>query len=388
MVLEPTLGFNDGVFVYDSPGSFWTSVEYLMWRTQHAPLGYAMTTASLAAAGTGAVNSTGAVTFFDKGSMSYPWYSGVRLTAGMWLDSAERIGLEGSGFFVNTPGIHFSAIASATQPSLSGPAGPQGPISIYMPFINSVSGAATAQVIGAQLATTGPTGFVNINSSSNLNGGEVDLVRNVYRGPDCYVEALCGYRYLDLKESLTLTADTNATGATTKLNSPQQFLIVDNFATRSQFNGGQMGGRITWRHDCFRCTVTGKLALGVTQETGSIMGTTTFISSAAPVTTTGGFYAQPSNIGQYTRSQFAAVPQLGLNLGYQAGKHCFFYFGSDFLYWTLVVRPGDMVSPLLNPASITSNPSFTGAASTSPPPLFLSRQFWATGVDCGLEVKY
>jgi hypothetical protein len=388
MPLEPTLGFNDAVFVYDSPGSYWTSVEYLMWRTQHAPLGYPMVTASLTTGSstTGAVNSAGVVTFFDKGNMSYPWYSGVRATAGMWLDSAERWGVEASGFFVNTPGIHFASIASTKQPSLSGPAGPQGTIAIYMPFINSVSGAATAQVIGAQAFSTG---FIDIDSTSNLNGAEVNLVRNVYRGPDCYVELLTGYRYVDLKESLSLTADTNATGTTTKLTSPNQFLINDSFATRSQFNGAQMGGRVTWRRDCFRCTVSGKLALGVTQESGSILGATTFFSSSLPpVTTTGGFYAQPSNIGSFTRSQFAAVPQLGINLGYQAGKHCFFYFGYDMLYWTRVVRPGDMVSPLLNPASITSNPSFTGAASTNPPPLFLSRDFWAQGVDMGLEVKY
>jgi Putative beta barrel porin-7 (BBP7) len=361
-------------------------VEYLMWRTLHAPLGYPMATASLVNVGTGAVNSSGAVTFFDKGNMSYPWYSGVRGTVGMWLDSAERWGIEASGFFVNTPGIHFSAIASSTQPSLSGPAGPQGPISLYMPFINSVSGAATAQVIGAQGFSTG---FIDINSTSDLNGAEVNLVRNVYRGPDCYVELLTGYRYVDLKESLSLTADTNARGTGTPLTSPSQFLITDSFATRSQFNGPQMGGRVTWRRDCFRVTVSGKVAVGVTQESGTILGTTTFFSSSAPpVTTTGGFYAQPSNIGSYTRSQFAAVPQLDINLGYQAGKHCFFYFGYNMLYWTRVVRPGDMVSPLLNPASIASNPSFTGAASTNPAPLFLSRDFWAQGVDMGLEVKY
>jgi hypothetical protein len=385
IALEPTLDFNDEAFVYDSPGMFWTSAEYLIWRTEHAPLGYPMTTSSLVGVGTGAVGSNGAVIFFDKGSMSYPTYSGMRLTAGVWLDSCERTGLEASGFFLNTNGIHFKSVASATQPSLSGPAGPQGPISIYLPYINSVSGAASAQTIGAQAYSQG---FINIDSTSNLNGVELNIVRNLFRGPLCRLELLGGYRYLNLKETLNLTANTNASGTTTALTSPQQFLIMDNFQTRSQFNGAQLGGRIYWTIDHFTCTVSGRLALGVTQESGSIAGGTTFFSSANPITAARGFYAQPSNIGTYSRDQFAAVPQLGITLGYQAGRHCRFYMGYDFLYWTRVVRPGDMVNPLINPAGVVSNPSFTGATTGGPAPLFPSRDFFATGVNMGLEVKY
>ena len=38
---------------------------------------------------------------------------------------------------------------------------------------------ASAQTIGAQAFSTG---FINIDSTSDLNGAEVNLVRNVYRG--------------------------------------------------------------------------------------------------------------------------------------------------------------------------------------------------------------
>lgn len=384
--LEPSLGFSDEVFVYDSPGACWTSAEFLIWRTLRGPLAYPLVTSTLTSTGTGVVNSSGTVNFFDKTNMSYPTYSGARVTLGMWLDSGERIGAEVSGFFVNTPGIHFKSVASSTQPAQSGPAGPQGPIAIYEPFINSTTGAASAQVIGVQLVSQG---FINIDSSSDLNGAEINLVKNMYRGPACRIELLGGYRYLNLKEDLNIVTNTNASGTTTALSSPNQFLIMDNFSNRNQFNGPQLGGRVAWHRDCFTCSVSGKLALGVTQEKGSINGATTFFSSSLPpVTTTGGIYAQPSNIGSFSRNQFAAVPQLGINLGYQAGKHCYFYLGYDFLYWSRVARPGDMVNPLLNPASIVSNPSFTGAGTTQPAQLFLSRDFWAQGVDMGVEVKY
>ena len=36
--LEPTLDFSDVVFVYDSPGAYWTSVDFLIWRVLRGPL--------------------------------------------------------------------------------------------------------------------------------------------------------------------------------------------------------------------------------------------------------------------------------------------------------------------------------------------------------------
>jgi Putative beta barrel porin-7 (BBP7) len=40
-------------------------------------------------------------------------------------------------------------------------------------------------------------------------------------------------------------------------------------------------------------------------------------SGGATVTTPGGLYALPGNIGHYTHDEFSVVPELGINVGYQ-----------------------------------------------------------------------
>ena len=71
-------------------------------------------------------------------------------------------------------------------------------------------------------------------------------------------------------------------------------------------------------------------------------GSTTFTDpGVAPNVQNGGFLALPTNIGNRSRDQFTAVPEIGFNVGRQLNNHLRVYAGYTFLYWSSVVRPGD-----------------------------------------------
>jgi hypothetical protein len=384
---EPALNFFEGdVVVYDLPGRFWTTGEMLIWRTQHAPLSYPVETATTVGSN-GVVGTTGTTNYFDKSNMSYPNYTGARLTGGYWFDAFNTWGVEASGFFAGNPGIHFKSVASTFAPSTTGPGGAFVPIQIFQPFISAPSLTASALLVASQGNTTG---FLNVDSGTLLWGGELNGVRSLVRKPNCSIDLIAGFRYLNLTEDLSITSETNAIRITTPLPAPSLFLIFDRFGTRNDFYGGQIGTKIAWHRDCLTFTFTGKVAVGDSHETLRVNGGTTFLSGILQSgSLPGGFYALPSNSGHFNRDDIAVAPQIGLNIGYQAGKHCYFFVGYDFLYWSSVARPGDQLNPVIDPRQIPSSGFVVlGSTFTNPTPLFVTRDFWAMGVNLGLEVKY
>jgi hypothetical protein len=268
---------------------------------------------------------------------------------------------------------------------------------LYQPFINSQNLQASALLVAVSQGTT--TGFLNVDSGTLLWGAELNAVRNVLRKPACSIELIAGFRYVNLTEDLSITAETNSTPgtsttnptrSTTQLAAPNVlYLIFDRFGTRNDFYGGQIGGKVAWHRDCFAVTFIGKLALGDSHEVLSVNGGTTLFTNSGATNYPGGFYALPSNSGVFHRDDFAVIPQIGINLGYQAGKHCYFFVGYDFLYWSRLARPGDQVNPVLDPRQIPSATlPFTPGTFANPTSVFVTRDFWAMGANLGLEVKY
>ena len=79
---------------------------------------------------------------------------------------------------------------------------------------------------------------------------------------------MAGFRYVDLRETLNIS-----TVSSDILTVPNTVLSQsDQFNTRNQFYGGQLGGRINWQYDRFVLDLTGKLALGDTHQTVDIQG--------------------------------------------------------------------------------------------------------------------
>ena len=85
------------------------------------------------------------------------------------------------------------------------------------------------------------------------------------------------------------------------------------------------------------------------------------------------------------------VPEVGVNVGYNFTPWLRGFLGYNFLYWSNVVRPGEQIDREINVRQIPG-PNFpTGGSNTTvarPTVPFKSTDFWAHGVNLGLELKY
>src|SRR6185437_12228081 len=96
--------------------------------------------------------------------------------------------------------------------------------------------------------------------------------------------------------------------------------------------------------------LTTKLAMGDMHQVVNINGNTAVSNAALGVNTLapGGLYALPTNMGHFSRDQFAVIPEIGVNLGYQITNNVRAFVGYNLLYLSSVVRPGDQMNRALN----------------------------------------
>src|SRR5262249_10097273 len=131
-------------------------------------------------------------------------------------------------------------------------------------------------------------------------------------------------------------------------------------------------------------------ALGTTHEEVDIHGSTVITpAGGVPVATAAGVLALPTNSGHFSRDRFSVVPELGINVGYQVTDYLRVFVGYDFLYWSNVVRPGDVIDRTVNPPQI---PSVQGVGTLTGPArpavLLKDTEFWAQGISFGLEFHF
>jgi hypothetical protein len=353
-------------------GRFWVSGEYLLWwiRDSHLP---PLVTASPPASG-GVLGQPGTVVLFG-GPTDNEERSGGRFRAGYWLDSQQTYGIEGSYFFLGSRSVNFTAGSAGAGSNVIG-----------RPFFNAITGAEDAELVSIPGVLTGA---VAANLSSRLQGAELNGVCNLCCGCRGRVDLLAGFRYLELTEGLGITENLTV-NPSVPVTGGTAFRISDQFDTRNRFYGGQVGARAEfWSGNLF-VNVRGLVALGGTDQVVAVAGSTVIAPPGqVPTVANGGLLAQPTNSGHFTRDQFAVVPEVGVNVGYQVTEHLRAFVGYSFLYWSNVVRPGDQIDRAVNPTQLpvsAAAPLLTGPA--RPVPLLRDTDFWAQGISFGVEFRY
>jgi hypothetical protein len=355
------------------------SAEYLLWWIRgdsSPPLVTTGTPASQAFLG-----QNGTQILFG-GSLDQGSQSGGRFTAGVWLDSCQKIALEGSYFFLGQRSIQFRA-SSSVFPVLG------------RPFFDINQNQELAELTGFPQQSSGT---ISITDSSRLQGAEANLRWNCCCGCNYRFDVLAGFRFLQLDEGLHITEDVNVLA--TLDNSPvfkagNHINVLDRFDTRNQFYGGQVGGDLRLDRGRWSLDVLGKLALGTTHQVIDINGAfVTTTPQGAQTVQRGGLLALPSNIGHFSRDHFSVAPEVGVKLGYRLTQRLRAFVGYDFLYWSNVVRPGAQIDRVLD---ITQIPNFVLPGVNVPPnptgiprPLVPFREtgVWAQGVTIGLEFRF
>src|SRR5262249_49760490 len=124
---------------------------------------------------------------------------------------------------------------------------------------------------------------------------------------------------------------------------------ADRFSDRNYFYGGQVGADLTVCRGRLSVDVLGKVALGDVHEGAGIDGRPTVRPfTNVSVTVPSGGFALPSISGRSSRDEFAVLPEVGVNFGFEVTRHLRATVGYSFLYLSNAYRPGDLIDRTLN----------------------------------------
>lgn len=345
--------------------SIYGSAEYLLWWIRKSNNPALVTSGDPADTPTGALGQPGTRVLFGDDRTGPGAMSGGRFTLGVWLGNDQAWALEGTFLFLAQRSRNFGFTGT----------GDAGTGSLNIPFLNADTGLEDA----FQIALPGnQSGSINVRSAHRLEGAEVNL-RTILSETACArVSFIGGFRYFGLHESLGMENRADFFPLAIGVNT----FFTDSFGTRNQFYGGQVGLDTEFVRGNWVVNVKGKVALGSVNQTVSVSGLTTNTDPInGVVTTPGGLFTAPSNLGDHGRSVFAVVPELGVTVGYQLNQNWTATLGYTFIYVSSVVRPGDQMDRGIN---------FTppGAGPTRPAFGFNSSDFWTQGVSVGLQYRY
>jgi Putative beta barrel porin-7 (BBP7) len=294
---------------------------------------------------------------------------GVRATVGWWLNHDQTVAFEVSGLYLFQRNPHATLISGGEQP-------------LARPFFDAASGLTGADILAFPGNQAGA--FV-VRDHTRLWGAEANFRHEALRCCYYHVDLLLGFRFLQFDEGMEINDETTFLPATRFAGT--SVASSDRFGTRNDFYGGQLGAETEFHLGRWDLDLWGKVALGEDFQVLNINGTTVVLNPDG--TTTGianGLYAQPTNIGHHTRSEFAVLPEFGINLGFEITPHVRATFGYTFLYLSRVVRPGDQIDQTVTPALGAAAAAAAGA--TRPALLFRESDFWAQGLNLGLEFRY
>ena len=364
-------------------GRFWVDAGYVFWTTSGMNVPPLVTSAPVGTprAIAGALGQPTTTILYPTKQINNQFRSGFYLNAGIWLDECQTIGIEGNFFYLGDSNNRFTAGSDGSQV-------------LTRPFFNTNLNRPDTQLVSfpdTQLVSTPGilAGSVTVNSNTSLIGGGANFVKNLCCGPCGRFDLLLGYSYLGLSDEINIREDLTSLPGQTNVVPGTRFIVNDNFRTTNDFHGVNIGFATERRYSHWYVGVRAGVALGVNHQVVEIDGFTTITPPGGPTQTfAGGLLTQPSNIGRYTRDEFAVMPWVGAKLGCQITPRLRTYIGYDFMYLNNVVRAGDQIDLRVDPNQI---PTFSGANRT--PGQFPAFQFRETGltvqgIRVGLEFRY
>ncbi len=240
-------------------------------------------------------------------------------------------------------------------------------------------------------------GSATIDARQQLFGYEVNGRYNVKLTPYLDVDALIGYRRVQLEEDLRITdrlqllipGAISFSGA--PLSAGDIVLSLDRFRTINQFNGVNLGGRFRWQsgYDWLAFTGYYKVALGQTIQSLKIEGLSFAETSNGLFAEVGGILAQRTNIGTHRRREFGVIPELGASIVFLPAPNIRLHAGYSAMFWNNVIRPTGCIDRRVDPALPPTSNQF-GIPVTVPLPgvVFKSESVWLQSINFALELYY
>lgn len=368
-----------------TPGAYWIRGEYIYWVPDGMRLPPLVTTspAGTARSRAGVLGETGTSVLFGDGEVNDDGSSGFRIRGGFWMNPTRSIGLEGEYFQLGDITTSFSATSNGStilaRPFFDAEAGQETAELVAFPNLirGTVSADATTEVMGAGgrfrfNLCCGETGCCEDGGCGFCGGGN-----SGYR-----VDWLGGYRFLRLEDTVVIREDL----VSLETANPGSFLLRDEFHTRNEFHGGEIGAVYEATRGRWVLELLTKVAIGQNRQLVRIAGDTQITENGTPELFTGGLLAQRTNIGTYEREVFSVVPEIGATLGFQITPSWRAMVGYSLVYFGNMVRAGDQIDLDVNPNLLPPEATpFTGPL--RPEFAFDETDFWMHGVNVGIEFR-
>jgi hypothetical protein len=372
-------------------GSLWVRGEWLVWDLK------GMNTPALVIGSTvnnidpeelhlndnGDLGVTGPIVILYGGhTLNSDIRGGAKISFGIWLDDCNTVGLE----------AEYYGLEDTTDSFFRNSTG--SPI-LARPFYNILTGLESSEVVAFPTEVNGVqhTGLIDIDATTRFQGAGARALINLGCNSGCgvswwngcpmqtasRVDLVAGYRFLRLDDSLRIVERST-------LDPGGQFDITDRFEAENTFNGFDFGMKMKHQRGCWSFDVLSRVSLGTTRSEVDIAGRTIITpTGAAAERFVGGILAQRTNIGHYQADEFAVVPEMGFNVGYQLNPCWKLTAGYTWLYWSRVARAGDQIDRDLNPELIPEEVDPPADSHLRPGFRFVHDDFWAHGLRLGLE---
>ena len=191
---------------------------------------------------------------------------------------------------------------------------------------------------------------------------------------------LMGFRYFNINEAFELN------DAIINITPNSVVNVRDNFSTKNNFYGMQIGARDRFDYSKLTLDVSAQVALGINHQSLAINGQTNINNQK--IVQLIGLFAEPSNIGTHKNNSFAVIPELRIKLVYNINQHITPFISYDCLYINNVIRPGQQIDRNIN---LSQNRLIGGTGVLSGPAYpavrFNSTGMWMQGVSAGLEIR-
>jgi hypothetical protein len=365
-------------------GRTWVTAELLLWWNKSAQVPPLVTTSSAPFNG---IIGRGDTRVLLGGTFGDTFHVGGRVGAGHWFDDCEHYGIDARLFWVAPS----TATFSASDPPYQLLARPFTNVNPNLAGSNVGVGQSSEVVAGPGVAN----GNVTATMKSTVWGAEVNYRQFLAGTPLARLDLLVGYRYLDVNETLTITESFDRTpGSNLGVGVPAQTGVVsDQFRTDNQFHGGQVGLAGTVQRGPWSVDARTSIAFGTVYQTAEINAAQVLTFPNGSIQTAqGGLLAVPgANIGRYSQSKFAVLPEIGLNVGYNVTPRLKVYVGYDFLYLSSALRPGNTIDTSLDAARVPNllQPGVgVGVTPVRPAPQLVSSGYFIQGINFGLAYRW
>lgn len=341
----------------------WTSADFLLGWGKGRGVPALVTTSpnGTAQAIAGELGQPTTSILFGNGKIGDGAQGGVRLDFGVWLDDVESIGLGATvwGFAGDTVNYANSSTGN--------------PI-IARPFFNVDFASQDAFLVAFPGVSTGS---INVRATNDILGTDAYLRANAWFGQGYTVDVFGGYEFMRLDDDLRISSSSTVIGGG-GLPVGSTIDIFDSFDAHNEFHGGVFGIVGDFHRGCWTLSLLAKVGIGNMNQRVSITGRTVTDTGGGPAVTNEGLLTRSSNIGQYSRSELAVIPEIGVTLGYAVTDYFDVTVGYRFTWWSDVVLSGDAVNLNVSPSQVTAQPTFT----------FRSAEYYLHSLSVGGTVRW